>query len=58
MLAIEKIDTENKAKFVSSVLVTSYIFLGFVLILLYFSKHLIISYYGGGRIEDLKNKAG
>jgi len=45
-------ETENKAKFISSVVFISYILLGFVLLLLLFSKKLIVSYYGGGPIGD------
>ncbi|MDY0016284.1 MAG: oligosaccharide flippase family protein [Candidatus Delongbacteria bacterium] len=45
-------ETDNKAKFISSVIVTSYILLSFILIFLYLGKTLIISYYGGGPIGD------
>ncbi|HQO10239.1 MAG TPA: oligosaccharide flippase family protein [Clostridiales bacterium] len=45
-------ETENKAKFISSVVITSYFLLCFVLFLLFLCKSIIISYYGSGPIEE------
>lgn len=45
-------DTPDKARFVSSVVMFSYILLGFIIVILFVIKNLILAYYNNGSLEE------